>query len=522
MKHNNEKGECMDSFHKWLRGEKSFSTQDQADDVLNSTVSSSISTNLEQLSKLFSGIPELVIRNFPLKNGQEAALVYMEGLVDKTVINTDVLRPLLFQEWNEQEFWKSSVSIGKIKKVEKWIEIEQAILHGKSILFIDGQLTVLELDTQGAPKRGIQEPTTETALKSSHEGFTEVASESIALIRRYIPNRELKVKEFTVGERATSKVFMLYLADVTNETVIREMTSRIKSINIDAILSTGTLEGLVEDNSYTLFPQFSITERPDTTSHHILEGRIAIVVDRSPGVLIGPMTFSSFFQTIDDYSLRPAIALFTRILRLTGLFIAIFAPALYIAMISFHYEVLPLKLLLTIGESRAKIPFPPILEALLMELVLEMLREAAIRLPGPIGQTIGVVGGIVIGQAAVQAGIVSNVMVIVVAITAIASFIIPNLEMSAGVRLIRFPMMVISSIFGIIGIMVGMTIIIIHLLSLESLGVPYSSPVSPLRISDLKDAFIRFPLKVIKKRPLSLQPKQVNQQGDMRERGDKK
>ncbi|MED0953045.1 spore germination protein [Bacillus mobilis] len=489
----------MGSFNKWIRGDKSFSAQEQADHQLKKSISSSLSLNLKHLSKLFSGIPELITRTFPLKNGKEAALIYMEGLVDKTVINIDILRPLLFKEWNEDDFWESSVTIGNIKKVQQWADIEQSLLHGKSILFINGQLTALELDTQSAPKRSIEEPTTETSIKSSHEGFNEVASDSLALIRRYIPNRELKVKEFNVGERATSKVFLLYLADTANEDVVQEMACRIESIKVDAILTTGELEGFVEDNSYTLFPQLSITERPDTTAHHILDGRIAVVVDRSPGVLIGPMTFSAFFQTIDDYSFRPMIPSFIRLLRFTGLFIAIFAPALYIAMISFHYEVIPLKLLLTIGESRAKIPFPPILEALLMELVLEMLREAA-----------------------VQAGIVSNVMVIVVSITAVASFIIPNMEMSAGIRLLRFPMMVIASLFGVIGIMVGMAVIIIHILSMESLGVPYGSPFSPSFASDLKDILIRFPWKIMKKRPLSLNLKQENRQRDMKERKEKK
>lgn len=307
------------------------------------------------------------------------------------------------------------------------------------------------------------------------------------------------MKEFTVGERATSKVFLLYLADVANENVVKEMASRIESVKVDAILTTGELEGFVEDNSFTLFPQLSITERPDTTAHHILDGRIAVIVDRSPGVLIGPMTFSSFFQTIDDYSFRPMIPSFIRLLRFTGLFIAIFAPALYIAMISFHYEVIPLKLLLTIGESRAKIPFPPILEALLMELVLEMLREAA-----------------------VQAGIVSNVMVIVVSITAVASFIIPNLEMSAGVRILRFPMMIIASLFGVIGIMVGMSVIIIHILSMDSLGVPYGSPFSPSFATDLKDVLVRLPWKLMKKRPLSLNLKQENRQPDIEEKEEDK
>ncbi|SCM03056.1 Spore germination protein [Bacillus wiedmannii] len=197
----------MGSFNKWIRGEKSFSAQEQADHLLNKSISSSLSLNLKHLSKLFSGIPELITRTFPLKNGKEAAIIYMEGLVDKTVINIDILRPLLFKEWNEVDCWESSVTVGNIKKIQQWSDIEHSLLHGKSILFINGQLTALELDTQSAPKRSIEEPTTETAIKSSHEGFNEVASDSLALIRRYIPNRELKVKEFTVGERATSKFF---------------------------------------------------------------------------------------------------------------------------------------------------------------------------------------------------------------------------------------------------------------------------------------------------------------------------
>jgi spore germination protein len=503
----------MGFFHDRRRGRKGFSTQEQADNVLNSTIAPSLSLNLHHLSMLFSGIPELITRTFPLKTGQEAALVYMEGLVDKTAINMDILRPLLFQEWNEKTFWESSVSVGQIKKVEEWSEIEQAILYGRSILIIDGQLTALEIETCGWPQRGSEEPTIETALKSSHQGFTETSSKNIALIRRYISTRELKVKECTVGDRASAKLSILYLADVANEDVVREMEYRIKSLKVDTIINTGELGELIEDNSYTPFPQLSVTERPDTAAYQLLKGRVAVVVDRSPGVLIGPMTFSAFFQTIDDYSFRWIISSLIRLLRFIAFFIAIFVPALYIAMISFHYEVIPLKLLLTLGESREKIPFPPIIEALLMEVVIEMLREAGIRLPAPIGQTIGVVGGIVIGQGAVQAGIVSNVMVIVVSITAIANFIIPDIEMSAGIRLLRFPMMIISTLFGMIGIIIGMMVVVIHLLSLESLGVPYSSPISPLHISDMRDTFVRLPQWILNKRPFSIHPKQLKRYG---------
>ena len=291
-------------------------------------------------------------------------------------------------------------------------------------------------------------------------------------------------------------------------------TPVVKAIKTDTILNTNTFGEFIEDKWSTPFPQLAITERPDTVAHQILKGRIAVVVDRSPGVLIAPMTFPSFFKTVDDYGIRSIVVSFIRLLRFISFFVAIFTPSLYIALISFHYETIPLKLLLTIGESRETIPFPPIIEVLMMASVFEMIREAAIRIPAPIGQTIGVVGGIIIGQAAVQAGIVSNIMIIVVSITAIASFIIPDVEMATGTRLIRYPMMIMAALFGMLGIVTGMAVLVIHLLSLESFGISYLSPISPFRISEMRDTFVRFPSQMLKKRPLSVEPKQLKRQGD--------
>ncbi|MED0680106.1 spore germination protein [Aneurinibacillus thermoaerophilus] len=503
----------MSFFRYFLRGKQAFRRQKKDHDLLHSMIASSASINLQHVSMLFSGIPEFTIREIPLKTGQKSILVYMDGLVDKNVINTDILRPLLYGEYNEKDSLESAVTIGQIKKVQKWSEIEQALLIGKSILFIDGHDSALELETQNWPERAIQEPQAELSVKNgSHQGFIETSAQNIAMIRRYIPSRELKVKELMIGERGRVKISLLYLEDVANPQTLQEVESRITSLHVDTILTTGELKELIEDNLYTPFPQLTVTERPDTAASHLLEGRIAIVVDRTPGVLIGPMTFSAFFQTVDDYNIGWLAASFIRLLHFAGFFIAIFTPAFYIAIISFHYEVIPLELLLSVAESRNRVPFPPLFEALLMELVLEMLREAGVRLPTPIGQTIGVVGGIVIGQAAVQAGLVSNIMVIVVSITAIASFIIPNIEMSNGIRLIRFPMMLLASAFGIVGIISGMMAVFVHLLSLESLGVPYSAPISPLRLSDMKDTFVRLPIQTMKKRPVSIRPSQLQRQ----------
>ncbi|MFT9848759.1 spore germination protein [Aneurinibacillus sp. REN35] len=501
-----------------LRGKKSLATQRQADEILQSTISPSLATNLQTIRMLFSNIPELTIRNVSVKKGSPMALLYMDGLVDKNIINTDILRPLLQQETDEVDVLSSVVSVGKIEQVQNWSAIEQALLNGKSIVFIDAKTSAYAFHTQGWPQRAIQEPQVESSIKSAHQGFTEVANQNIAMIRRYIPSRELKAKEVMVGERGSIQLSLLYLADVVNQDALTEVEIRLKQLSVDTVLNTGELEGLIEDHTYTPFPQFILTERPDTTASHLLQGRVAVIVDRSPGALIGPMTFSSFFQTVDDYNVRWLTSSFVRILRFVGCFIAIFAPSIYIAMISFHYEVIPLQLILSIAQSREQVPLPPLIEALIMELILEMLREAGVRLPSPIGQTIGVVGGIVIGQAAVQAGIVSNIMVIVVAITAISSYIIPNLEMSAGIRLIRFPMMLLASAFGMVGIVCGMSLLVIHILSISSLGVPYGSPISPLRFSDMKDTFIRLPIWMMKKRPLSVRPNQVDRQGKRRKK----
>ena len=264
-----------------------------------------------------------------------------------------------------------------------------------------------------------------------------------------------------------------------------------------------------------------MTERPDAAASHLMQGRICVVVDRSPSVLIAPMTMTAFFQSVDDYSTRWIAASFIRFLRFFAFFVAAFLPALYIAVISFNYEIIPLNLLLSIGESRGQVPFSPILEALIMELTLEMLREAGIRLPAPIGQTVGIVGGIVIGQTAVQAGIVSNIMVVVVALTGISSFIIPNYDMSSAIRLIRFPMMLLSSMFGIFGLTIGWMILIAHLISLESLGTPYGSPLAPFRIKDMKDTFVRLPLWLMKSRPTSTQPLQKKRAGSSSSKGVK-
>ncbi|MFC4600033.1 spore germination protein [Cohnella hongkongensis] len=468
-----------------------------------------------RIRQMFSLSPDLVVRKFVIRQTEAPAmLVYLDSLTDNNSVNRDVLLPLQTKQTGSGR--ELPLSSGQVSTVDEWAKVERIVLEGGSVLFLEGWTEAYALGTSGWPQRAIEDPQLETSLKGAHQGFIETGTQNIALLRRYLPHGQLKIKQKIVGRRGHTKVYVLYIADIVNPKLIQEMEKRIDAIDVDAVINTGELAELIEDSPASPFPQMLLTERPDTAASQLLQGRLVVIVDRSPSVIVAPITFTSFFQSVDDYSTRWSIATFLRLLRLFAFGIAAFLPAFYIAVTSFHYEVIPFKLLLTLGESRGQVPFPPFVEAILMEFTLEMLREAGVRLPAPVGQTVGIVGGIVIGQAIVQAGLVSNIMVVVVSFTAIASFILPNTDLVAAVRLIRFCLMVAAALFGFVGIIIGMMTMIAHLLALSSLDRPYFSPFGPIRFSDWKDSFMRVPLWMMNKRPMSASPVQVKRQGRMR------
>ncbi|HDR7671438.1 spore germination protein [Bacillus wiedmannii] len=496
----------MAKFLKWLKyreSPKSYSIRNDTPvpqkNIEDSLLEASLSKNIAELQIVFSQSPDLVIRRFQItESGLEAALVYLSGLTDKELIQNHVLSPLMNSDFDTNT--ELPITLGQIKNINTWSQIENAILGGDSVLLVQDQTTAHQLDTKGWPQRSIEDAHNEISLKGGHQGFVETGAQNIAMIRRYIPHRELVIKEITIGMRSKTQISILYLKDVASEGVLKELETRIQSITVDAVTSTGELIEFIEDSPYSPFPQFMLTERPDLAVSHILQGRFVTVVDHSPSVLIAPTNFISFFQGVDDYGTRWLVASFIRILRFVAFMIALFLPASYVAFISFNFEVIPVELYLSIAESRTRVPFVPVMEALLMEITLETMREGALRLPTPIGQTVGIVGGIIIGQAAVQAGIVSNIMIIVVAVTAISSFIIPNYDMGSAVRLLRFPMMILAALFGIVGLVIGWMTLLGHLITLESLGTPYGTPLAPFRFGDMKDTFVRFPLWAIRKR----------------------
>ncbi|MCU4716193.1 spore germination protein [Bacillus cereus] len=462
----------------------------------------------KKLDQIFDISADLVEHPLQLKTKTNVLLYYFEGLTDGVALKGSVISPLLQEITEDIQVFNSNIIATYTKIVFTWNEIKTGLLEGQCVLFMEGENKALLINTKGWAERSIQEPVSEVTIKGSHDGFIENAAKNIGLIRRYVPSTELKIKKLTVGERAASYVYLIYLGDVANEDVVQEVEERIYKIKTDTVLSIGELSSITKDKSWTPFPQASLSERPDATSRHILDGKVAVFVDRSPSAMIVPMNLIGFFQTPDDYNVHWLIASSFRLLRFLGFILAMFLPAAYIAMVSFHFESIPLDLYTSIATSRIKVPFSPLLEAFIMEITLEMLREAGIRLPQPIGQTIGIVGGIVIGQAAVQAGLVSNVMVIIVSITAIASFIVSNYDLSSCIRLIRFPMMLLAYFYGIVGIVSGLMLLFAHFVSLTSYGSPYGLPIAPFRFQELKDSFVRFPISTITTRSSTGQPKQ--------------
>lgn len=507
-------------FFRKYRNDSKF-VQKTNNDRRRNEISTKLKENVEQIHTTFSHAPDLIVRTLVIKRTKsEAALIYLNDITDKQAVFNHVLNPLLFEEGKGSKDAQLTVSLGQVKQTIYWSDIENAILNGESVLFIDHYKEAYIFHTPKFPERSIEDSPIEFSLSGAHVGFTESGGDNVAIIRKYIQNKQLKIKQMTVGKRRRTKISIIYLQDVVNLDLVKELEQRINHLDVDTIINAGTLAEYIEDNPFSPFPQLLLTERPDFAANEILQGRITVVVDGSPNVIIAPVTFDTFFKTMDDYSSRWMVASFIRIMRYFGFSIAIHLPALYIATISFHFEVLPLELLLSLGESRERVPFPSFIEAFIMEIILEMLREAGVRLPLRIGQTVGIVGGIVIGQAAVDAGIVSNVMVIVVALTAIASFIIPNYEMAAAIRMLRFPMMILASLFGFVGITIGFMLLVAHFMTLNSLGMPYGNPFAPLRLKDWNDFMVRIPHRYITKRPMSTDVTQLKKAKMYPSKGD--
>ncbi|MDQ0247429.1 spore germination protein [Bacillus fengqiuensis] len=386
-------------------------------------------------------------------------------------------------------------------------EVIKSILEGWSVFLFDGHDTGVIIDNKAGEKRAIEEPTTEALIRGPRVGFREDISTNVALLRQQLADHNLRFKSFEIGRRAGKSVKIAYLEDVTNPYLIEEAEKRLNRIDIDVPLESGVLEQWMEDNPLSPFPQFLNTERPDKVIISLLEGRIAILTDGTPFALIAPINIGDAIYSPEDYYERWFISSLLRMLRVIAVFTSILLPSFYVALVSYHQGLIPSKLAFSIAASREGVPFPAFVEAAMMAITMELLREAGIRLPKPIGQTIGIVGGLVIGEAAVQAGVVSTIMVIIIAITAISSFALPAYSIAITYRILLFGFIAAGSFMGLYGIALGFIMLFIHISNLTSLGIPYTTPFAPLIFSDWKDIIIRSPVAGLTKRPKYLSTK---------------
>ncbi|SFD46697.1 spore germination protein KA [Bacillus sp. OV194] len=475
-------------------------------------VDSAAAKNLEFVNQVLHQSSDLKTRDIN-HNGSAGIVIYLESIADTEKIQNSILEPL-----NRQPKINIMAGITNAEMIQlnDLNEAIKKLLMGNCLLLLDGMDSVYAINVQLEITRPPEEPYNEKVVRGSHEGFVENINQNLGLIRRRIENESLVFKQYILGKKTKSKVVIAYMDDLVNQEILAEVDRRICSISTDMIFSPGFMEEFLENKSFSPFPQMLPTERPDRTMAHLMDGRIALLAEGSATALILPVTFLSFFQSPDDFNSRLLSGSFFRLLRMVSFLVAMTLPAIYIAIIGFHFEILPNELVLPIKSSLEGIPFPPIVEAFIMVFTIELIREAGVRLPTPIGQTIGIVGGLVIGDAVVNAGFISNVMVIVIAVTAVASFTVPTYEMGASIRILTFPLMIAASLLGFLGIVMGLMVILLHLCKLESIGTPYFSPFGPFNLSGLKDAIVRFPIWKLNDRPMDTLPQKIKKQNKTR------
>lgn len=482
-----------------------------------------LTQDMEWLQNRYVRCSDLVYRQFTVGGRQErqAAVFYFDGMTSSKVVHDNILQPLLldaelvqYDAENDQNLKnyfsyvkQHLLPAGEITIIDDLEQGSQAMMNGDVLLLLDGCRQAFVVDAKGFPHRSVDSSQNEMVLRGPQEAFTEALRVNTALIRRRLRTNQLKFEEKTLGRFTQTQISIVYLEGVANDNIIAEVHRRLDNLkDVDSILDASCIEQYIEDAPFSIFPQMQYTERPDKVAASLLEGRIALIIDGSPEVLLLPLMFVQLLQSPEDYYNRIAPGTFMRWIRYMGLLIAITFPSLYVAITSYHPEMLPLNLLLSIAAAREGVPFPAFVEALIMELAFELLREASIRLPGAIGNTIGIVGALVIGDAAVSAHLVAPQMVIVVAITAIGSFTVPSMEASYPIRLLRFPLMLLAAAFGLYGVMLGLLAILVHLVHLRSFGFPYLEPLAPLKLNELRDVFFRAPRWQMMLRPQFREP----------------
>ena len=500
----------------------------------------SLSINLDFLKVKYNALisSDVIIREFTLtaRNRQyNAFLIYIDGMVDTKIINDFVLEPLMLRnransyDGNETRvvseaisnnitvkkvkrfdlvdyIYNSLVPQNSVKKKKEFNDILADINIGNCLLFVDTIDTAFSIDAKGFKQRSIDSPKNETVIRGAQEAFTEAIRTNTSMIRRFVNNENLVIESISVGKVTKTKCAVCYMKDIANDDLVAEVKYRLNNLDVDSIISSGQLEQLIEDNSKSSLPQMLSTERPDKAANHILSGRVVVVVNGSPYVLIMPCVFVDFLSSAEDPNLKFQYANLLKFVRLVAFFITLLLPGLYVAITNFHQEIIPTELLFAIVASRESVPFPIIVEILAMEISFELIREASLRVPSPIGTTIGIIGALILGQAAVEASIVSPILIIIIAITGITSFAIPDFYLSFHLRIARFLYIIAGFLVGFLGIGIVLFGHLILLCSLKSFGVSYLAPYIPATNKNNKSYFMP-PFWNREKRPYFLNSK---------------
>ncbi|KGT43074.1 spore gernimation protein GerA, partial [Bacillus cereus] len=420
----------------------------------------SVSANEEVLRKVFENCSDIVFRPIIIESQNKILFIYIDGLTDTKVVEQVVLKPMMFEGLPSgvksvdsvgEIIQNQLIAVSQVKTISKVREVIEAVLKANIVILTEGESQALVADLKGFEKRGIEEPAAEISVRGPRDGFTETIRVNTSLIRRRIRSQKLKMEPYSIGELSQTDVVIAYIEGIAPDSVLDEVRQRVKRIQIDGVLESAFIEEFIEDQPFSPFPQIQNTERPDAVCASLLEGKVAILVDNTPFVLIVPMTFWTGLQAAEDYYERSIYTTFVRWIRLILINISLFLPSLYVAITTFHPKLIPTNLLISIAAAREGIPFPAVIEALMMEFLFEGLREAGVRLPKPVGSAVSIVGALVIGQAAVQAGIISAPLVIVVATTGIASFAFPRYNLGTAYRMLRFPMLLLAGMLGLYG-----------------------------------------------------------------------
>jgi len=491
-------------------------------------LSPNLEENLTKIQGVFSNASDIIIRQFEIYAHVpiRAFIVFVDGLVDKEIIQLNLLKPLML----DMHFTKSDtelnhgnaldiiyqriLTLSQVKKVNNFQDIIDYILSGDTALFLEGSSTALVASMHGWEARNVTQPDTEVVVRGPREGFTETLRTSTSLLRRRIKNPNLKFEKMKIGKQTQTDVVIAYIKGIANDKIVEEVKRRLSRIDTDAILESGYIEQYIEDSPFSFLPTVGNSEKPDIVAAKMLEGRVAILTDGTPFVLTVPYLFVEAFQNSEDYYSRPFYASIVRLLRFTAYFVSVFAPALYVALTTYHQEMLPPAMLISMAAAKEGTPFPAFVEAMIMGVIYEILKEAGVRLPRPVGQAISIVGALVIGEAAVSASLIGAPMVIVVSLTAISSYVVSSI--SDTVSVMRLAFVLLAGFLGLFGIMIGAAGFLTHMVSLRSFGVPYLAPMAPIVPEDLKDVFYISHRWNLQKRPkLIVQNDIVRQRPDL-------